>query len=313
MRLHRLLPFGVLWLFSGAAAGTAIGGEPRPPCGGSAPLPAFAPPGATPSVAVWRGADITDAWSPSAECGVVWTRNVRPGLVVALAGTFRHEGDADALLGRVGRISGLTGARYWSTTDGAWRPLATQATAWSEGDPPHRRPDFSAAELRSGRDFRFAQRDGRSTGDVVYRLHVASSDPRRLVAVVENLSPVRLLLLTLFAPGDLRSAYFIQPVAPGIWGFYALLLVHVAGPLGGGTRHPTSTALSPCSASLRASRRTRNRRRWCGDPHGHARRRPRAKMWRQVAGGRAKACAGLGSGRLSPGYVGRGGNPQSAR
>ena len=165
---------------------------------------------------------------------MVWTRDVQPSLVVALAGTFRHEGGADALLGRLGRISALTAARYWSTTDGAWRPLATDAAAWSDGDPPHRRPDFSAVELRNGRDVRFAQRDGRSTGEVVYRLRVSASDPRRLVAVVENLSPVRLLLLTVFAPGDLRSAYFLQPVAPGIWGFYALLLVHAAGPLGSG-------------------------------------------------------------------------------
>jgi hypothetical protein len=40
-------------------------------------------------------------------------------LLIALAGSSRHDGDAEALLGRFGAVSALTQIRYRSVSDSA--------------------------------------------------------------------------------------------------------------------------------------------------------------------------------------------------
>jgi hypothetical protein len=40
-------------------------------------------------------------------------------MIVALAGSFRHDGDVEDLLRRFGAISALTEIRYWSVIDKA--------------------------------------------------------------------------------------------------------------------------------------------------------------------------------------------------
>jgi len=85
-----------------------------------------------------------------------------------------------------------------------------------------RRVDFSAAELRSGRDLYYSQTDNRSAGQVVYRMHALEARPDRIVIAVENVTSIRLLLFTLFPPGSVQSLHFLERQPDGGWGYYSL-------------------------------------------------------------------------------------------
>lgn len=201
-----------------APAVGALADEPRPPCG-TAPAPAYAEPGSVPAVRVWSGDELGSDWSPPACTG--WDRSPLRVLVAA-AGRFRYQGDAAGLLARFGAVSSLATVRYWSTSDRRWQGLITRAAALDGPDPDRRRPDFAAAELAGGADRYFAQDDNRSTGEVVYRMRVREFGPDRVVVEVENVGPVRYLLLPLAGPGDLRSLYFLERRSAAEWGCYSL-------------------------------------------------------------------------------------------
>ena len=76
--------------------------------------------------------------------------------------------------------------------------------------------------MRSYKELYFMQDDSRSSGEIVYRMSVRENGPTRLVIEVENVTPVRVLLMTLFHPGDLQFVYFLERQAPDIWGIYSL-------------------------------------------------------------------------------------------
>ena len=100
---------------------------------------------------------------------------------MALAAHFSHSSTSDALLQRFGAISTLKGLQYWSVTEGGWRTLITDAAALTGPDLDHRRPDFTLAEMRSGKKLYFAQSDNRGGGEVVYRMRVREISATRLV------------------------------------------------------------------------------------------------------------------------------------
>jgi Family of unknown function (DUF6675) len=192
--------------------------EPRPPCG-AAPNPSYAPAGAAPAVRVWKREEAA-RWVPPA-C-VDWPSLQRYRLIVALAGNFRHDGDATDLLARFGAISAMRGLHYWSVTDKVWRVLIIDAAALEGPNAKKRRPDFNPAELKNGAEVFYAQDGGRSSGAVVYRLRVLERGPNRMVIQTENVDPIRTLVLTLFPPGSLRATYFLERRAAGVWSFYGL-------------------------------------------------------------------------------------------
>jgi hypothetical protein len=107
-------------------------------------------------------------------------------------------------------------------TDKAWRELITDAAALAGPDSRSRRPDFSPAELKPGATVFFEQKEGRSSGPVVYRLHVLEARSERLVIGTENVTPVRAFLVTLFPPGTLRATYLLERRGPGVWTFYGI-------------------------------------------------------------------------------------------
>lgn len=187
--------------------------SPRPPCG-STPQPSYAPPGAAPTIRTWQA----PSWTASDCTG--WASS-HPTLLVALAGSFRHKGGAVDLLEAFGRISSLRGILYWSVRDGGWRTMVTGAAALDGPETRQRRADFAAAEMALGADLYFAQEDSRSTSEVVYRLRVLENGPDRVVIAVENTTAVRLLLVPVFAPGDLRCTSYLERLSPGVWGYYA--------------------------------------------------------------------------------------------
>ena len=219
----------VQWLLAGALAAALSGpvragsDVPQLPCGAS-PRPAYAEPGQPPSVQAWRGKAARD-WMPP-EC-TGWT-TMGADILVAVAGSFRYEGEIDGLLARIGAISAKSQVRYWSTTEKTWKPLVTEAFALSGADPSQRRADFGAAYFVKGQNLHYAQSDNRSSGRTVYREHVVTSDRDRLAVVSENLTPVKMAVITLFAPGDMQQAYFLDRRAPGVWNFYSLTRTRMA-------------------------------------------------------------------------------------
>jgi hypothetical protein len=174
-------------------------------------------PGAAPSVRTWT--NDAERWTPPA-C-MRWPSG-QFKLIVALAGSFRHTGDAQTLLARFGAISTMRGLLYWSVSDKAWRVLITDAAALVGPDAARRRPDFTLAEMKGDTDLFFEEQDSRSSGPVVYRLRVLEVSANRIVIETENVSPVRAFLVTLFPPGSLRAAYFLERREPGTWAFYGL-------------------------------------------------------------------------------------------
>lgn len=189
--------------------------EPRPPCEGAAPVPAYAAPDAPPAVGTW-----TDpAWTPPACLG--WLPG-KSKLIVALAGSFRHAGGTRTLLARFGAISGMRGLRYWSVTDKAWRELITDSAALTGSESHSRRPDFSPEELKAGAIVYFEQKEGRSSGPVVYRLRVLEAGSARIVIATENVTPGQAFLVTLFPSGSLRATYLLERRGPDVWTFYGI-------------------------------------------------------------------------------------------
>ncbi len=140
---------------------------------------------------------------------------------MAVAGSF-SDGSSEDLLKRFGSISRLQGLRYWSVTESGWRTLITHATALEGPDLDHPRKDFTLAEMKGGAELYFAQADNRTSGDVVYRMHVVQADASRLVIDIENVTAVRSFLIPLFAPGDLQSVHYLQRTAQGRWSYYGL-------------------------------------------------------------------------------------------
>jgi hypothetical protein len=191
---------------------------PRPPCG-TRPEPAYSDPGTTPNLRVWTEDHTKSGWLPPDCTG--WTK---PGfrILVALAASFRFAGTSDGLLSRFGAISSAKGIRYWSASDQSWRVLITDAAALAGPDVKRRRPDFTVAEMTPRKALYFLQDDNRSSGSVLYRLQVLEKGPSRLVIEVENASPLRAFMMTLFPPGDLQFLYILEARAPGIWGLYSL-------------------------------------------------------------------------------------------
>ncbi len=215
----------LVFAWSGTSA-LAADDAPRLPCG-AAPLPPFAEPGQPPAVQAWSGKAARE-WQPPACTG--WTTNGFD-VLVAVAGSFRHEGEIDELLVRIGAISAKSNVRYWSTTEKSWRPLVTEAFALSGPEVALKRADFNAAQFTKGQSLFFAQSDNRSSGKTIYRDRVLVSDRDHLVVASENLTPVKKMMLTLFDAGDMQAIYFLERRAPGVWTFYSLTRTRMASSL----------------------------------------------------------------------------------
>jgi hypothetical protein len=188
--------------------------QPRPPCG-APPVPAHAAPGTEPVVATWSELH----WAPPA-C-LPWPEG-QFRMVVALAGSFRHDGDAAALLARFGALSRKKGMRYQSVRDRAWRVLVKDAAALAAPKAGERRADFTPAEMKPGAELFYEETDNRSSAPVVYRMRVLEADAGRIVVETENLSPIRAVMVTVFPPGSLRTAYFLERRDAGTWTIYGL-------------------------------------------------------------------------------------------
>lgn len=212
--------FVALFVLAAPALASDATVGPRHACG-SALAPAYPPPGAPPVVKVWHDKDLRrSGWEPPHCAG--WAPSSHPKLVLAMAGSFRFDGTVDELLARIGAISTLSSVRFWSVTEKTWRPFVVDASALSGFDPRSRRSDFLVTEMTAGRELYYWEKQSRS-GNIVYRMTVLERSRARAVVATENSTPVRLLLLTLFAPGAIQTLTCVEQISPGVWGAFLLV------------------------------------------------------------------------------------------
>ena len=212
-------------LMAGLIASYRIGALPAPIPASPCSLPAWpttSGDGAMPSVAVWMANANPGGWVlPSC---IEWSE-LRFTSFAAVAGPVSGAG-LDAILGRVGAISGYKGMRYWSVTDGRLEALITDAFAVERPAIKIARADFTAAELQAGQEMYFIEQDNRLSEPILYRMRIIERSDRQIVIDISNVSKVRKFLLTLFEPGELRTALFMSGSPEGNWTCYALSGFH---------------------------------------------------------------------------------------
>jgi hypothetical protein len=52
-------------------------------------------------------------------------------------------------------------------------------------------------------------------------MHVAATSTT-LVVALENVTPIKFLMMTVFAPGDVQSVHFLTRTPLGVWSYYGL-------------------------------------------------------------------------------------------
>jgi hypothetical protein len=190
---------------------------PEPPCAG-APMPAYGAVDGPPAVGLWARSELhRDNWQPPACLG--WQGDSR--LVAALAARFRSPLSLGALAERLTAVSHHPDIRFWAVTRHEWLPLVQRS--WTVDGPNARaqRPDPSATELVTGRDFYYAE-DAEVGGRAVWRLHVVSRNDFRIVLTSENVTPIRIAIMTLFEPQSLQLATVLQRSGPDTWELYEI-------------------------------------------------------------------------------------------
>ena len=237
-----------------AAAGSACAAGPMPPCGGQA-LPAYGAEQAPPQLGIWSSSDLRrDNWQPPSCLG--WTGDTR--LVVALASTFRSPLSLDQLLQRLTAISAYPSVKYWSATRGQWRQLSAEAGMLAQPQATTAAPDPAAADLVPGREFYYFE-NGEVGGRTVHRMRVVERGSERAVIESENVGAIRVAILTVFEPGALQYATFLERTGPGLWRLYQITRVGMA-----------SSSIAANYSSSYANRLEAIRRYLVGEPTGGA-------------------------------------------
>jgi hypothetical protein len=191
---------------------------PQPPCGKQpvSPYPRLDQPAAVQS---WNTSGLGRDWMPPA-C-TWWTERGFSTLVATVA-RFHDSSTAEELLLRIGAISSLKGLRYWSTTHKRWQTLVVEAHALTGPQSSQSRGDFTLDEMKVASIHYFEQTDNLA-GKAIYRLRVTEVSADRVAYTVENVSVIRYLLIPLFSPGELQSAYFLDREPENIWRYYSLV------------------------------------------------------------------------------------------
>jgi hypothetical protein len=190
---------------------------PMPPCG-STTIPPYPGVDNSPATKAWDRSDLSRAWTPPPCTG--WAT---PGFttLVGTAAVFRHSSGVEGLLRRIGAISELEGVRYWSTTHKRWQTLIVSANALSGPAAGRRRKNFSPDEITQNK-FLYYQQEDNLSGKAIYRMHIQSISPDRLVFDTENISTMRYLLLPIFRAGEMQSIYFFDRESQDIWRYYSI-------------------------------------------------------------------------------------------
>ena len=235
-----ILPLAIiLWAAAASAA------PPVPPCDGD-PQPAFPAPGKPAAVAVWFPEGDGQPWVPPDCTG--WT--ARPfALLVAVAGRFDGPADADALLRRIGALSEATAIRYWSASRRYWRTLFDDSVALGGPDRDLRRADFTPAELKTGDDLYFWQRENNPIGGMVHRLRFSVATADHLVLEIENVTSTSVLFFQTIGAGEQETLIELRRAADNSWTYYGLS--RLGGDDDGAVRSRDNSAINRAAALYR--------------------------------------------------------------
>ncbi len=187
----------------------------RPPCDGP-PHPAYAAPGGPPLIASWTEEDLNKAAWQLSPC-LHWPGG-RIRMAAALAAAV-HAPSLDGLLARYGALSQYKAIRFWSTMHQMWEPFVAQAGFTDGPEARYTNPDLKPEDFVAGREFYYYEIDAR-TGRTIHRLTVRQRTADRVELSTENLTPIKYSMFTVFEPGALRSATFIERRGAGEWGYY---------------------------------------------------------------------------------------------
>ena len=186
---------------------------------GAAPPPAYPPADKPALVQSWLQDGHQDG--PLPDCRGLRDQDFE--LLVRLTGSYASPGDLDAQLARVGAVSLLKGATYWSFSDRKRLVLFHEAFAVDAAGSLRPRADFSAAELRSGAELHFVHSDNRSSKLSPYSLRLVQATPEGFQVQVENTTDMRYLGLVLVAVREMQWSFSIERLGPGRWGYRSLL------------------------------------------------------------------------------------------
>ena len=191
--------------------------SPQPPCGRDTdpPYPGLE---TSPTVTFWSESDLGRDWKPPACTG--WDQVGFSTLTTTVA-RFRYTAGSEGLLRRIGAISELTGMRYWSTTHKQWQTLIVSAHALAGPQAGRRRQNFTPEEMTPGKVLYLEQSDNLS-GAAIYRMRIEEASADRIVFDLENVTTMRYLFLTLFAPGEMQSIYFLDRESDNVWRYYSI-------------------------------------------------------------------------------------------
>ena len=207
-----------LWAAASWPVREAVAASPSSLCG-SAPLPAYPAPDKPALVQSWLQDGHQDG--PAPDCRGLRDHDFE--LLVRLTGSYTAQGDLDAQLARMGAVSLLKGATYWSYSDRKRLVLFQEAFAVDAAGSLRPRADFSAAELRSGAELHFVHSDNRSSKLSPYSLRLAQSTPETLQVLIENTADLRYMGLTLVASREMQWSVSIERLGPSRWGYRSLL------------------------------------------------------------------------------------------
>lgn len=179
----------------------------QPPCAPD-PTPAYPAIDAPPAVKVVHDTNWT------APACTAWPF-ATSATIVATAARFRVP-SADALRARIAAVSKLSGLLYWSTTAQHWQPMILSARTASGRDP-------SPADLVAGFTLDLQQEDNLFS-PATFRLRILIATADRLVMATENITPLRLLGMPVFGPGEVQSVTFLDRESKDkdTWRYYNL-------------------------------------------------------------------------------------------
>jgi len=211
--LPRLLPALLVALPAFALAG------PMPPCG-TAPTPPFGVLNGPPRAGIWTADELhKEGWQPAA-C-LDWSGESK--LITAVASRFTADHDVTS---RLGAVSAWPNIRYWSLSKQRWLPLVLAASAVDAAG--HRLGDVPLAGLAAGRDSLFVESD-ENTGEATYRMRVLERGNGRFVISIENVTPIKISVLTAFEPGALQTVTFVTRGTGSDWSTYQITRVGSGG------------------------------------------------------------------------------------
>jgi len=211
--LSRLVPALLVALPAFALAG------PMPPCG-TDPTPPFGVLNGPPRAGIWTADELhKEGWRPAA-C-LNWSGESK--LVTAVASRFSAGHDVAS---RLGTVSAWPDIRYWSLSKQRWLPLVLAASAVDAAG--HRLGDVPLAGLAAGRDSLFVESD-ENTGEATYRMRVLERGNGRIVVATENVTPIKISVLTAFEPGALQTVTFVTRETGSDWSTYQITRVGSGG------------------------------------------------------------------------------------